>query len=170
VTVERIDTERLVGTRITGGDLDRLRALYQDSRVAETLGGLRTDEWVAARLAFELDHWREHGFGAWMFTARSGGEFVGRGAVRHARVLEGDQIELGYALLPGYWSRGLATEMAGALARVARDELRLSELAAWTLTTNTSSQRVLEKTGFVYEREFEYDGAPHRYYRIELQA
>ena len=43
---------------------------------------------------------------------------------------------------------------------VARDELRLPELAAWTLTTNRPSQQVLEKTGFVYRRDFECGGPP----------
>jgi RimJ/RimL family protein N-acetyltransferase len=166
VSAERLETARLVGTRITAGDLDRLRALYQDPRVAETLGGLRSDEWVANQLAFELDHWREHGFGAWIFVERDGGAFVGRGAVRHARVLEGDQIEVGYALVPGAWGRGLASEMTSAMLAFARDDLALDEIAAWTLTTNIASQRVLEKAGLVHERDFEHADLPHRYYRL----
>jgi RimJ/RimL family protein N-acetyltransferase len=175
VSVERLDTERLAGTRVAATDLDRLRSLYQDPRVAETLGGMRTDEWIAERLAFELGHWSEHGFGAWVFVDRGSGAFVGRGAVRHAQIaglgsLDGDQIELGYALRPEYWGRGLATEMARAMVVVARDGIRLPELAAWTLTTNRASQQVLEKTGFVYQRDFEYAGSPHRYYRLDLAA
>ena len=170
MSVERVDTDRLVGTRITATDLDRLRSLYQDPRVAETLGGMRTDEWVAERLAFELGHWSEHGFGAWVFVDRGSGAFVGRGAVRHAQVLDGDQVELGYALRPEHWGRGLATEMAGAMVAVARDEIRLPELAAWTLTTNRASHQVLEKTGFLYQRDFEWAGLPHRYYWLDLST
>jgi RimJ/RimL family protein N-acetyltransferase len=173
VIAGHVETARLVGRPISAGDLDRLRSLYQDARVADTLGGVRTDEWVAERLAFELGHWREHGFGAWIFVERGSDAFVGRGAVRHAQiagsgVLDGDQVELGYALLPSFWRRGLATEMAVALIDIARTELELSELAAWTLTTNHASQHVLEKTGFVYERDFDYAGLPHRYYRLVL--
>jgi ribosomal-protein-alanine N-acetyltransferase len=173
VSVGRVETARLVGTPIADGDDDRLRALYQDPRVAETLGGLRTDEYVATRLAFEIGHWRAHGFGAWVFVERASGAFVGRGAVRHAQLagsgaLDGDQVELGYALVPSFWGRGLATEMAVAMIDVARNDLALPELAAWTLTTNQASQHVLEKTGFVYERDFDYAGLPHRYYRLVL--
>jgi RimJ/RimL family protein N-acetyltransferase len=166
--VERIETDRLVGARITDADLARLRSLYQDPRVAETLGGPRADEWIAERLAFELEHWREHGFGAWIFVERRSGAFVGRGAVRHARILDGDQIELGYALRPEHWGRGLATEMAGAMVVTARDEIGLAELAAWTMTTNRASQQVLEKNGFVHVRDFEHAGLAHRYYRLDL--
>jgi len=166
VSVEQIETRRLTGSRIGPDDFERLRSLYQDADVAATLGGLRGDTWVAERFAFELAHWETHGFGAWMFVDGGSGEFVGRGALRHARILDGDRIELGYALVAPSWGSGLATEMAGAMARVARDELRLRELAAWTLRTNRGSQRVLEKTGFTYEREFEHAGEPHRLYRL----
>jgi RimJ/RimL family protein N-acetyltransferase len=165
VSAERIETVRLLGSRIGPGDLERLRALYQDPGVAATLGGLRDDAWVAERLAFELGHWERYGFGAWIFRERGSGAFVGRGAVRHAQVLDGDQIELGYAIVPAFWGGGIATEMAGAMVEVARDQLSLPELAAWTLTTNHASQRVLEKTGFTHERDFEWAGLPHRYYR-----
>jgi RimJ/RimL family protein N-acetyltransferase len=169
MSAERLESARLVGTPIGAGDLERLRDLYQDPRVAETLGGVRTDEWVANQLAFELDHWREHGFGAWIFVARDAGSFVGRGAVRHARVLDGDQIEVGYALVPGFWGRGLASEMVAAMLTFARDDLALDEIAAWTLTTNLASQRVLEKAGLVHERDFEHAALPHRYYRLVFQ-
>jgi ribosomal-protein-alanine N-acetyltransferase len=48
----------------------------------------------------------------------------------------------------------------------AREELALDEIAAWTLTTNVASQRVLEKAGLVHERDFEHVDLPHRYYRL----
>jgi [ribosomal protein S5]-alanine N-acetyltransferase len=170
--VEHFETERLVGSRITDTttDLDRLRALYQDPDVAHWLGGARSDECVAARLGFELAHWEAHGFGAWIFAERGTGVFVGRGAVRHAQVLEGDQIELGYALLPDWWGRGFATEIAAALVGVARDRLGLDELAAWTMTTNAASRHVLEKVGFTYVRDFVHADLPHRYYRLRFGA
>src|SRR5262249_44472804 len=101
-----------------------------------------------------------------IFSERGSGAFAGRGAVRHAKVLDGNQIELGYALLPTFWGTGLATEMAGAMVAVARDELALAELAAWTLAANRASQRRLEKSGFVYGGDFELDGLPHRCYRV----
>jgi [ribosomal protein S5]-alanine N-acetyltransferase len=170
--VERVDTARLIGYRIaeTETDLHRLRILYQDPEIAHWLGGTRSDDGVDERFAFELAHWRDHGFGAWMFTDRETGAFAGRGAIRHAQVFDGDEIELGYALVTPSWGRGLATEIAAALVVVARDGLGLGELAAWTMTTNTASRRVLEKVGFGYRRAFERLGLPHRYYHLTFDA
>ena len=131
---------------------------------------MRTDEWVAERLAFELGHWTEHGFGAWVFVDRGSGAFVGRGAVRHAPgawLSTATRSSSATRCVPRSGVGASATEMAGAMVDVARDEIRLPELAAWTLTTNRASQQVLEKTGFVYRRDFEWAGLPHRYYRLD---
>jgi RimJ/RimL family protein N-acetyltransferase len=40
------------------------------------------------------------------------------------------------------------------------------EIASWTLPGNLASQRVTEKLGFRYERDFECAGLLHRFYRL----
>ena len=40
------------------------------------------------------------------------------------------------------------------------------EIGSWTLPTNLASQRVMEKLGFRYERDFEFAGLRHRFYRL----
>ena len=44
--------------------------------------------------------------------------------------------------------------------------LGFAEVASWTLPINLASQRVMEKLGFRYERDFEFAGLRHRLYRI----
>ena len=43
------------------------------------------------------------------------------------------------------------------------------ELVGYTLTTNVSSRRVLEKAGLQFEREVEHVGLPHWYGRLDLR-
>ena len=64
-----------------------------------------------------------------------------------------DEVELAYALMAEYWGRGLATEMAKAILNVAFEQLGLTDLVCFTLTTNRASQRVMEKAGFECERD-----------------
>ena len=40
------------------------------------------------------------------------------------------------------------------------------EIGSWTLPINLASQRVMEKLGFRYERDFEFAGLLHRFYRL----
>ena len=77
----------------------------------------------------------------------------------------GDEVELAYALRSEYWGRGLATELARAAVAVGFERLGLREIVAFTLPTNRASWRVMEKTGFEYERDFVHRGLPHVIYR-----
>jgi [ribosomal protein S5]-alanine N-acetyltransferase len=39
-------------------------------------------------------------------------------------------------------------------------------IGSWTLSVNLASQRVMEKLGFRYERDFDFAGLGHRFYRL----
>jgi len=64
--------------------------------------------------------------------------------------------EIGYALARNCWGRGLATEAAGRIAAFAKDELKVKQLFATHAADNAASGRVLEKTGFIYQKEGTY--------------
>jgi ribosomal-protein-alanine N-acetyltransferase len=64
-----------------------------------------------------------------------------------------DEVELAYVLMAEYWGKGLATEMARAILAVAFERLGMTDLVCFTLTTNRTSQRVMEKARFEHERE-----------------
>ena len=46
------------------------------------------------------------------------------------------------------------------------ERLGLDDVVAFTLPTNRGSWRVMEKTGFEYERDVVHAGLPHVLYRI----
>ncbi|HEU5304176.1 MAG TPA: GNAT family N-acetyltransferase, partial [Gemmatimonadales bacterium] len=60
---------------------------------------------------------------------------------------------------------GLGTEVAGACLDVGRSRLGLRSLVAITLRSNIASQRVLLKSGLVYEREVTHEGLLHLLFR-----
>ncbi len=77
-----------------------------------------------------------------------------------------DVAGLAYAVMSDHWSQGFATEMAEASLRFGFERLGLSEIDSWTLPTNVASQRVMARLGFQYEKEIEFAGLPHRFYRL----
>lgn len=161
-----LTTERLVGARLRAEDFDALCAMHRDPAVMATLGGVRTDERTRAFLAENLQHWTEHGFGLWIFRARTTGAFVGRGGLRHV-VLEGQsEVEVTYALAREAWGKGFATEIATAALDVAFRQLALRDLVAFAIPENVASRRVMEKVGFRYERDIVHQDQRHVLYRI----
>lgn len=164
--VERIETPRLVATRLRESDLGLLRQMDTDARIMNTLGGIRSDRETAEYLETNLRHWEEHGFGLWILNSRVDGEFVGRAALRHVHIAGNNEIEVGYALMPEFWGFGLATEIAERIVEVAFAQLRLPNLVAFTLLNNRASRRVIEKIGGRFEQETTYRGYPHLLFRI----
>lgn len=163
--MESIRTARLELVRPTANDLDDLVRFNSDPRVMATLGPVRTPQATSSYLDRMLDHWRKHGFGWWIVRDALTSAFAGRGGLRHASVGGQDEVELGYGLLPEFWGRGLATELARESVRMGFQDLRLRDMVSFTQTTNLASRRVLEKAGFRIERTFMHADLPHVLYR-----
>lgn len=160
-------TPRLRGLPLAESDLDDLLVLHRDLRILALFDPdpePLTDDETRAFLDEKLAHWREHGFGIWVFRDASGA-FVGRCGIHRKTVLGKDEVELGYIVRSDLWSQGYATEMALAVAQYAFDELGLPNVVAFTREDNARSRRVLEKSGFAYETNYDDDGVPAVLYR-----
>jgi RimJ/RimL family protein N-acetyltransferase len=147
-------TRRLVGRPLAGSDFAELYALHRDERVVAAFNAEpNTAEETREFLDRKLEHWREHGFGIWMFRDEAG-EFVGRCGIHRWKFEDLDDVELGYVVRSDLWGQGYATEMGNAVLRHAAEALGMRELVGFTLQENIRSQRVLEKLGFEFERSF----------------
>ncbi len=162
-------TARLLAEAVSTLHFHDLHRLNSDPQVMRTLSadGKPLSE-VATREQIEqnIEHWRQHGFGLWVFHRKSDGVFIGRAGLKTYQIDGKDVIGLAYAVMPDYWNRGFATEMAEASLAVGFGQLGFGEIGSWTLPVNLASQRVMEKLGFRYERDFEFAALPHRFYRL----
>ena len=103
--------------------------------------------------------------GAWCVVERATQEKLGMAILLPLPIEEDDrnwdlvvgddvpdcEIEIGYILKKSAWGKGYATEATKRLLKFAFEETPLEELVATTNSENTASQRVLEKSGLVYE-------------------
>jgi RimJ/RimL family protein N-acetyltransferase len=163
--VHALATSRLRGRPLAESDYDDLHALHRDRSVLAWFGAepdAPTE--TSAFLERKLAHWREHGFGIWMFRDDEGA-FVGRCGI-HRWSLDGQaEVELGYIVRSELWSQGYATEMGAAVAEHAFSALGLPELVGFTRPDNLASRRVLEKLAFDFERTFVAHGEESVLYR-----
>lgn len=164
--IDRLERSPLRAERLEQHHLAAIAHLLADPRVGVTLGGVRSEEEARAILDRHVAHWSENGFGYWAFFDVETGGFVGRGGLERKNVGGSDEVEVGWAVAPAAWNKGIATEIGRLSIEVAFSHLGLTELVSFTLVENAASRRVMEKCGFVYERDVDYKGMPHVLYRL----
>ncbi len=167
--IATLTTARLLAEAITPLHFHDLHHLLSDPQVVKTLsadGKPLSEEATTEQIEQNIDHWQQHGFGLWVFHRKSDSVFIGRAGLKTYQIDGKDVIGLAYAVMPNYWNQGFATEMAQVSLDVGFGHLGLPEIDSWTLPVNLASQRVMEKLRFRYERDFEFGGLPHRFYRL----
>lgn len=167
--VERVETDRMVAERLRPAHHEALVALLGDPRVARTIWPgeeYPSEAMLLHSLGDKIDHWDRYGFGLWLLRDRATGAVVGRGGLQHTRASGADEIEAGWAIAPERWGQGLATELARACVDVGFLMLSLTSIIALALPTNLASRRVMEKSGFAYEKRVYYHGLDHVLYRV----
>ncbi len=97
-----------------------------------------------------VESYRRHGFGLYLTSLRDGGEPIGICGLVKRNGLE--DVDVGFAFLSGYWSKGYASESAAAVLAYARERLKLTRIVAITAPDNHGSIAVLEKIGLKFER------------------
>jgi len=164
--VETFETDRLHARRVRHEDLDDLVRMHTDAAVMARLGGKawNYDE-TRAFLDRLNDHWDRHGYGVWTVREKDSGRFLGRAGLRRKAIEGFTETELLYAYMPNVWDQGVATEVARAVVDLSFERLKFPSLVAFTLPNNMPSRRVMEKTGFSYERDFIHAGMLHVLYR-----
>lgn len=107
---------------------------------------------VRRRIAAHARQARRDGFGPWTIR-RQDGTVIGWGGLYTDPCDPGWGVEVGYAFHPAAWGQGYASELVAACTALADGPLGLAELRAFAHPDNHASRRVLEKAGFVAQRE-----------------
>jgi RimJ/RimL family protein N-acetyltransferase len=157
--VDRFSTARLTAERLDPAHLDDLILLHLDPEVSRFLGGVRTADNTAGYLQTNLRHWDGHGFGLWVLRTGDGA-FAGRAGLRYLQLDGVRELEIAYTFIRPLWGQGLATEVAHALVQIWRTTLADPSLMAIVDKGHQTSNAVLLKTGFDYERDTLVHGVP----------
>ncbi len=97
-----------------------------------------------------IESYRRHGFGLYLTSLRDDGRPIGIcGLVKREGLSD---VDVGFAFLSEFWSKGYATESAAAVLAYARDRLKLKRIVAITAMDNHGSIAVLGKIGLKFER------------------
>jgi RimJ/RimL family protein N-acetyltransferase len=147
------ETDRLVLRRLTLEDADFIFSLVNDASFIRYIGdkGVRTLDDARKYLGEgPIASYARHGFGLWLVSRKADGAPMGICGLLKRDTL--DDVDVGYALLPAYWSCGYASEAAAASVEYGRRYVGLRRIVAITQADNAASIKVLEKLGLRFER------------------
>lgn len=148
-----LETERLVLRQFSLDDAEFILELLNEPSFIQNIGdrGVRTlDDARAYILRVPVKSYEQHGFGLYLVILKESSESIGMCGLIKRDTLE--DVDIGYAFLPKFWSKGYAIESALAVKAYARDVIGLKRLVAITDPENQASIRVLEKIGLRFEK------------------
>ena len=148
-----IETERLLLREFTEGDAEFIFELVNEPGWIQNIGdrGVRTLEdarrFISDKLAAS---YAKFGFGLYLVELKETGASAGMCGLVKRDSLE--DVDIGFAFLEKFWSKGYAFESASAVMDYAQNTLGLKRLAAIVSPDNRGSIKVLEKLGMHFER------------------
>ncbi len=143
-----LETERLTLRRITLDDAEFIRGLLNEPSFLEFIGdrGVRTlDDARAYIRNVPVASYERFGFGMFLACLKESGTPIGICGLLKRDWLE--DVDVGFAFLPAYWSKGYAVESASAVMAYGRSVFGLSRILGITKPENEGSIRLLEKLG-----------------------
>jgi len=109
-----------------------------------------TEEWlIAEEKAIDSDENY-----TWGFVLKDTGSLIGSGGFIYNKMVK--MFEIGYIIMRQYWGQGITSEAVKRIIAFAKDELGIKALYGKHAKDNPASGRVLQKQGFVYQKDYRY--------------
>jgi len=157
--VKVLETERLVLRHLSTDDSEFILALLNEPSFLHYIGdkGVRTLEDARQYIVSgPVSSYEQYGFGLFLVELKDSHTPIGMCGLIKRQELE--DVDIGYAYLPAFWSKGYAVEAGAAVMKYGREVLGLKRIVAITSLDNGSSGRVLEKIGLKFEKQIRLPG------------
>jgi len=148
-----LETERLHLRQLSSEDAEFILELLNEPSFMRNIGdrGVRTIEGANSYiLNGPIASYAKNGFGLYLVKLKETAESIGMCGLIKRDTLE--DVDIGYAYLPRFWSKGYAVEAAQAVKEYAKSVIGLHRMVAIVDPENAGSIRVLEKIGLQFER------------------
>lgn len=167
----QLKTERLTLRQFTLGDAEFILELVNEPSFIQNIGDRSVRTLSDAEKYLEtgpISSYERNGFGLLAVTLNDTGQPIGMCGLIKRDALE--DVDIGYAFLPAFWSKGFALESAQAVINHAKETIGLKRVVAIVDPANAGSIRLLEKIGMTFENmvKLSVDDIDLKLYSINL--
>ena len=120
--------------------------------ISDTIEWLKEIEWKQD----EAGNIAPNDYYIWGFVLKETGELFGSGGLIWEEDLQ--LFQVGYNIMKTHWNRGYTTEAMRAILKFVAANLKIKKVSGGHAKENNASAKVIEKLGFVYDRD---DITPH---------
>lgn len=153
LSLKVLETERLLLHRFSLEDAGFIFELLNEPSFIQNIGDRGVRKLADASSYIQngpIASYAKNGFGLYLVVLKETNESIGMCGLIKRDSLE--DVDIGYAFLPKFWSKGYAVEAARAVKAYAKDVIGLKRMVAIVDPRNEGSIRVLEKIGLRFER------------------
>jgi RimJ/RimL family protein N-acetyltransferase len=147
-----LETERLTLRRMSNDDDAFIVDLLNQPSFLRYIGDKKVRTAADAQRYIQdgpIASYARFGFGLYLVELKDSGAPIGIcGLIKRDSLQD---VDLGFAFLPAYWSKGYASEAAEAVLQYGRSVLGLSRIVAITSLDNQDSMKLLGRIGFKEE-------------------
>lgn len=161
-----LETNRLLLREFEISDAESFYELNLNPNVIKYTGNSAFKDIDEAREFLEnYSDYQRSGYGRWAVIDKSTNQFLGWCGLKYDEKL--DETDIGFRFFEHFWNQGFATESAKACIDYGFKELNLKTIVGRAMKENLASIKVLEKIGFHYEKDFDFDGNEAVIYTIK---
>lgn len=163
------ETPRLKIQHFVEQDADFILELLNDRSFIENIGDKKlktTEDAVNYLQAGPMASYKEFDFGLNLVILKDSNLPIGMCGLVSREELE--HSDLGFALLPKYWSKGYAKEASIAVLKDGHENHGLDPIQAITAPSNEASNGLLRKLGFKFRGLIEYAGDTNNLYQYRF--
>ena len=148
-----LEAERLYIRHLTTEDAPFILELLNDPSFIQNIGDRNVRSIADAESYITkgpVTSYEKNGFGLDLVVLKETGEPIGICGLIKRDTLQ--DVDIGYAFLPKFWSKGYAVESALGVLEYGLKVKKLKRVVAITLEENKGSVRVLERIGLKFEK------------------
>lgn len=148
-----LKTDRLIIQEFTINDAPFYYALVNDPDWIKYIGKRNINSIADAEQYLTTEiivSYEKFGFGFYLVKTIDGNHSIGTVGLIDREGM--DNVEVGFAFLPGYRSKGFAFEATKAILDYAAKTLKISPIVAVTHLENKQSGKLLERLGFRFDK------------------
>jgi len=170
-------SERLIQTKFVPEDYEDFKKLEMNYEVMKYIQGEASDENRAAEkfvkvMGINAQHVE---FGFCCVRNRFDNSFIGLSKITAYADPENPEnpnvtcAEVGYSMLPEFWGKGIASEIASRLIAYAKELGSINKLFGLVDPENAASIKVLTKFGFKFYQNGLWNNLPSATYKLDLK-